>query len=189
MYSAINNCEIFCNADVYQLVRDMIAKHDIKLSNINKHKFLAYKPETVHDLNKFAASVINPSLTDYRNVLVYFRDDHGVIKQIRMPYRVHDPVIMRHGVEGYIYGFGEQVMKVKTGDDIINVEMSVTDEKDVFRIHDVELAYAVSITRAQGCQWENVYYYVDCETNERVLYTAITRGVKKCFILQNDQLI
>ena len=67
---------------------------------------------------------------------------------------------------------------------------NLVENRTVNEIDDIQLAYALTIHRSQGSEWMHVIVYVPYLTrnvNRNMIYTAITRGKKVCFCIDENQ--
>ena len=73
---------------------------------------------------------------------------------------------------------------VDFGDKIINY--------DKYTINQIELAYAITIHKAQGSQNKAIIIVIDKNDedylNRNLLYTAITRAEERCIIIQENNV-
>jgi exodeoxyribonuclease V alpha subunit len=70
-----------------------------------------------------------------------------------------------------------------------NVIVPVKLFKNAYTIKNFMLAYCITVHKAQGSEWDNIYYYISGHNspkflNKRMIYTAITRARKICTIIE-----
>jgi exodeoxyribonuclease V alpha subunit len=115
---------------------------------------------------------------DSKDILVSYGD---------IDFRCNDRVVMTknnyernyiNGDLGQIVNYDNGIMTIKFADKIVDILQC--------DMADVDLAYALTIHKSQGSEFDNVYIILQDETKSmttrRLLYTAITRAKKKVVI-------
>ena len=141
----------------------------------------------VKNLNKDIQEALNP----HRDGQPQFRSDENV-------YRIGDKVIQtkntewaKNGDTGIVtsiyYKVDEDDASVKTP--MMKVKMDGGEEVtyNEEKAHDLDLAYAMSVHKAQGSEYHTVIFICD-QSHERMLqrklvYTAVTRAKEQCLIV------
>lgn len=95
-----------------------------------------------------------------------------------------------NGEMGYIIDLDE---RAPADDECISVRFKDIDGKDKFvgysrkELDQISLAYALTVHKTQGSQWDNVVAVIDnthyALLDSCLLYTAITRAKKKCLLI------
>lgn len=173
-----------------ELLKKMYAQNVEKFGLLNVQLISAYKQGVlgVNNLNKelkLALNTINP---------VNKKEDEDIF-----PFQVGDKV--RHTINNYdldVYN-GEVgvVQSIKLATDADNIEckdLLVVDygdrfvTYDKFNVGELTLAYASTVHASQGSEYDCVFVVLDNEISNillvrKIVYTAITRAKKKCYIL------
>ena len=110
---------------------------------------------------------------------------------------------------GQIYRVGDLVMQIKNRDTVVNGdvgEVKEVDENTVIidfdgttipytgdELEDLELGYAMSIHKSQGSEYQCVILNLQREhgtmLKRNLLYTAITRAKKVCYLVSNEDAV
>lgn len=169
------------------------------LESLGNFQVLAGDLETVYNLLPcFDGKILTPYNTDVDAINRY-------CQQIRScetsDWNIGDKVIMTennyklgimNGEEGVIVGLGKQI-KIRFGETIhkFNLESVLTDSEESEELHMgmIKLAYALTINRSQGSEWNDVILYIrdhpanSMFLNRNLIYTAITRARNKIWII------
>ena len=113
----------------------------------------------------------------------------------------------------FIFREGDKILQLKNrpNDDVYNGDIGILEDVDdkekslmvnysgtyVFYpyddLNDIALAYALSVHKAQGSEYQIVYFIFDRRNlhmlNRNLIYTAISRAKKKLVIIGNEQLL
>ncbi len=113
----------------------------------------------------------------------------------------------------FIFREGDKILQLKNrpNDDVYNGDIGILENVDdketslvvnysgtlVFYpyddLNDIALAYALSVHKAQGSEYQIVYFIFDRQNthmlNRNLIYTAISRAKKKLVIIANEQLL
>ena len=209
-----NNFQVITCGDLQRVACDLVSRYKITLDNIQHHKFVTATNDDNTELNRVLSSCINPHESKYRNIscLTKRKDSLGNKVKVLLKYSLNDPVIftkndvypgVSNGSEGVITGFTfdiatkSECMIVTVDSDgstqNINVPLhQVKGTNDKYTARHIFLAYSITVYKAQGSEWSNVYFYVNGYASKRFLnkrcsYTAITRAKKNCCIVESRQ--
>lgn len=173
-----------------ELLKKMYAQNVEKFGLLNVQLICAYKQGVlgVNNLNKELKLALNAINS------VNKKEDEDIF-----PFQVGDKV--RHTVNNYdldVYN-GEVgvVQSIKLATDADNIEckdLLVVDygdrfvTYDKFNVSELTLAYASTVHASQGSEYDCVFVVLDNEISNillvrKIVYTAITRAKKKCYIL------
>ena len=113
----------------------------------------------------------------------------------------------------FVFREGDKILQLKNrpNDDVYNGDIGILEDVDdkekslmvnysgtyVFYpyddLNDIALAYALSVHKAQGSEYQAVYFIFDRHNmhmlNRNLIYTAISRAKKKLVIIGNEQLL
>jgi len=185
----------FLNAN--NTISNTVLLEFIKLHGFNKEnsKFLSYfngeseksksHPTNVLELNKILQCNFNP------NGLQLEKRQYDAFA-----YRIGD-IIIRTENETNEKGFranGEQAKILSLDYDNGTVEIKYLYDNDIVNIkldkfhNEFKLAYALTVHKSQGSQYENIIIFVEKNSyvwDKPALYTAISRATEKCFIISD----
>lgn len=133
-----------------------------------------------------STSSLNPFLRDIANPAAAGK---AFYKAGSRTFRVGDRVMNMKNAEDVMNGDIGIITKIETGDvtsifiDFDGTEVEFTPD----RLKYLELAYAVTVHKSQGCEYDSVIY-PSCMTQEvmlqkNLLYTAVTRAKKSVLII------
>lgn len=133
-----------------------------------------------------STSALNPILRDIANPASAGK---AFYKAGSRTFRVGDRVMNMKNAEDVMNGDIGTITKIETGDvtsifiDFDGSEVEFTPD----RLKNLELAYAITVHKAQGCEYDSVIY-PSCMTQEvmlqkNLLYTAVTRAKKSVLII------
>lgn len=156
----------------------------------------------IEDLNKENISLKDISILAFKNCNVQKINEkisQNYLKELRegRKYTVSDKVIQfKNDNRREIYN-GEQgiVFMIIESMDNIEVDVNYGDKiitYDKHTINQIELAYAITIHKAQGSQNKVIIIVIDKNDeeylNRNLLYTSITRAEERCIIIQEDNI-
>lgn len=156
----------------------------------------------IEDLNKENISLKDISILAFKNCNVQKINEkisQNYLKELRegRKYTVSDKVIqLKNDNRREIYN-GEQgiVFMIIESMDNIEVDVNYGDKiitYDKHTINQIELAYAITIHKAQGSQNKVIIIVIDKNDeeylNRNLLYTAITRAEERCIIIQQEDV-
>lgn len=197
MPSSFKSADLVCSAvpkEKKDKALEMLAfsymKNVEKYGLLNVQVISAYKQGTfgVNNVNKLLKSVANGSAV--------------VSEEEMFPFQVGDKV--RHIMNNYelnvFNGETGVVMDIKRATDEDN-----DDDRDIlivdygdryvtydkFTVNELTLSYVATVHSSQGSEYDVVYVLLDNEVSNlllvrKIVYTAITRAKKKCYILSVD---
>jgi len=208
MYSVTpgSNFGIYPKGDLQQTIRAIVQYYNVSLENIKNNKFITYTNDDAIELNSILSNMINCYNNQSKIILTNTnRKDTNENKiQVRLKYSVDDPVIftknhvypgVSNGCEGKVSGFindGLNYMLVDIGNNRdIRIPLYHSRISNEFYIKHVSLAYAITVYKAQGSEWNNVCFYINGlpskkRLNKRLAYTAITRSKETCLIVESQ---
>lgn len=126
-----------------------------------------------------------------RSDLTLFKND--AVMQVKNNYKIeyfdHSTNSITNGVfngeMGRIIGF--DILNGKT-DILFDADRRIGYDKKM--LADIELAYAVTVHKAQGCEFDTVLIVLGSMnyklSNKKILYTAITRGRRKVIVIDSN---
>lgn len=156
----------------------------------------------IEDLNKENIQLKDISILTLQNCNVQKINEkisQNYLKELRegRKYTVSDKVIqLKNDNRREIYN-GEQgiVFMIIESMDNIEVDVNYGDKiitYDKHTINQIELAYAITIHKAQGSQNKVIIIVIDKNDeeylNRNLLYTAITRAEERCIIIQQEDV-
>ncbi|MBS6889677.1 MAG: AAA family ATPase [Clostridium sp.] len=156
----------------------------------------------IEDLNKENIPLKDISILSFQNYNVQKINEkisQNYLKELRegRKYTVNDKVIqLKNDNRREIYN-GEQGIVAMIIEDMDNTEVYVDfGDKiinyDKYTINQIELAYAITIHKAQGSQNKAIIIVIDKNDedylNRNLLYTAITRAEERCIIIQENNV-
>lgn len=130
-----------------------------------------------------------------RNIQKILNSNDGVRGQMTrdgrnliIPFRIGDPVMQLVNRKGVANG------EIGTVIDINPVSVQFGNTVISYRgldLFQLDLAYAISIHKSQGSEYEAVFVICSNEGNldRNMIYTAITRAKKQCYVFGNNNLI
>ena len=174
----------------------------INCLNKDNTKFITSQRDNLfghNNLNKVLQRIFNPygvtidNLSNYSNYINYRVDDH--ILRIVNNYDDSDGSCIANGDSAKIVGinsnykYDKVMIKYDKADKLY--ELSVTELQEEFN-----LSYGLSVHKAQGQGFDNVILFISKQHNymwtndnsKKLLYTAISRAKKRCFIIGNYSL-
>lgn len=93
---------------------------------------------------------------------------------------------------------GEKEDKVRQASHVVTLEMEEGEEETLSAVGDFSssifsLGYALTVHKAQGCEWRHVYIILHKDhsimAHRELLYTAVTRAAKKVVLIAKDFMI
>jgi len=173
-----------------ELLKKMYTQNVEKFGLLNVQLICAYKQGIlgVNNLNKELKSTLNAINPSNK------RSDEDIF-----PFQVGDKV--RHTVNNYdldvFNGETGVVQSIKSATDSDNIDckdLLVVDygdrlvKYDKFTVNELTLSYASTVHASQGSEYDCVFVVLDNEISNillvrKIVYTAITRAKKKCYIL------
>jgi len=88
--------------------------------------------------------------------------------------------------------------KLRQSSHVVTLEMEDDEEETLSAVGDFSsqtfsLGYALTIHKAQGCEWRNVFIVLHKDhsvmAHRELLYTAVTRAAKKVYLIAKDFMI
>lgn len=199
-----DNFNVMKNQGLRDTVAQIVFYNSISMHNVKAHKFITYTNDDASELNYILSSLINPR-SQSRNISCYVKRKgaDGNKTKIQLKYSIGDPVIFtKNNVYPYVSNGCEGVIRGFTNDNHIIIEYESYDirvplypvggSSSEFYIKHVLLAYCITVHKAQGSEWSNVYFYINSypsatKLNKRLAYTAITRAKNSCSIIETRE--
>ena len=136
-------------------------------------------PCTVDTLNRDICDIVNPHSDGER-----FRPNDRV-----MCLKNHPELDVWNGTTGSVEACGSNWMVFRPDSPVRNSDGELVDEVDIPQgaMPDFQLAYAMTVHKAQGSQYNTVVFAALCRDtfmllDRSMLYTAVTRAKKRCVI-------
>lgn len=171
--------EIIESPNINKMLLDKMDKLLNEGNDINNILILTFKNKNVKNINEKIASYNCREIRERRKIIA------------------GDKVIqIKNNNNNNVYN-GEQGIVVKIFEDIDKMEVHVKFGDKLIKynnntLNEIELAYAVSIHKAQGSQSKIVILFLDKDDrehlNRNLLYTAITRAEERCIIIQESNI-
>jgi len=178
-------------AEEESAIRRLIVDHQL---NDNNTKFLTYFNKktykfNVSDLNKTIQSLFNSDLQNreippnsrYQAEKYTFKENDMIVRIVNSYAKGDD--IRANGEMAKINSFDYKTNKVSISYLEDGTEMKISKNE---LYEDFELAYALTIHKSQGSQFDNIVIFIDVNQNswdKTALYTAISRAKQKCIIV------
>jgi len=172
-----------------KMIQSLIENENL---DMNKTKFISYfKDEkfifNVNDLNNILQSIYNPtseiihSKSRFKESFKFKVND--IIIRIENDYTTGD--IRANGEQCIIKGIYNDAVYLELIEEKKEYKISIQDLYEEFR-----LAYAVTVHKSQGSQYDNVIIFID--KNQKIwdkpaLYTAISRSKNKCIVISKEK--
>ena len=188
-----DNSMVFADIKTFENEKESIVKLCSKY-NLNKEntKFLTYFNKktykfNVSDLNKSLQSIFNEDNKEifpnfkYQAEKYVFKEGDKIVRTLNSYAKGDD--VRANGEMAQIvhYDYNKNKITIVYSEDNVEVKISKTELYDEF-----ELAYALTIHKSQGSQFDNVVIFIDVNQNswdKTALYTAISRAKKRCIVV------
>jgi exodeoxyribonuclease V alpha subunit len=167
----------------------------IENENIHMHnsKFISYFQDEKFSFNVTTLNIILQSIFNPSGEIIHSRSRF----KERFRFKVGDIIIRTENdySSGDIKANGEQSI-IKAYNDTLNLVWleNIQDKKecktDIQTLYeDFSMAYALTIHKAQGSQYDNIIIFID--KNQKIwdkpaLYTAISRAKEKCLVIARE---
>ena len=176
--------------DEYDSFKKLIDKYQLSSNNT---KFLTYFNKktykfNVGDVNKIIQAIFNTCITNkqippnlkWQSDKCVFKENDMIVRIVNSYTKGDD--IRANGEMAKIVSFDDNnKVIIRYLEDNTDVRTNKNDLYD-----DFELAYALTVHKSQGSQFDNIVIFIDVNQNswdKTALYTAISRAKNKCIII------
>ena len=161
-------------------------------------KYMAIQKGLEYDENKITDLKYNEEIVDellqngtsikllVNTTTIVDRDSYKEVKDplLRMNFKIfrNEKATLSYDNGKYFVTLGRANTQTKN-----QITIEYTSIEEVFKSY--MLGYSITVTRAQGLEWENVIYLIDkkCGTDFESFYVAMTRCREKCYCLCNEK--
>jgi len=210
-----NNFKLYNFCPFGNYIKRLIEKSKPFFSDYKSYKFLSPKKDTV----KYCNYIISETLYNQNNISIIITIHTENYGKLDTKFSIGDPVVflkndnkleIYNGTQGIIENFvyvnnipsqlylSEEnttldngiYMVVNVDNRCIYVKLKNSEERNKYKISNVDMSYCMTIHKGQGSQWDHIYYILENYGSnrffhKRMAYTGITRARKSCTIIQD----
>jgi hypothetical protein len=180
-----------------KLNKDLLEKYNVTMDN---SKILSYFKNKNYkfctpDMNKMLQNKYNssnviqipiPSLFMYNKEAIPFRVGDKIVRQVND--YTGDGKLLANGEEANIISYNKDTFEATIKYESLE-NNTVISTDDLYS--DFTLAYAITIHKSQGGQHDTILFFIQNDMpvlNTRVVYTGISRAIKKCIIVSTPKI-